>query len=220
MEMPAEESSLPPEPGACPGAEQPGAPARTGGGGKAAPATVPTLRTALRTARIEEAERSRAIADVRGAEIARLEMLRDALEPVLAQIPDGVDLFDAGLIPGPQPRLFIDMVAFVEMGHDKRLYRFVQDTRQGRVVLAESERLETIGAAVTAYIARRLIEREKALTSRAEAALPRRPLLLGTSWDWLPAAGELLLRYLGIAALCVLAWVLGWTVYQHWVGRP
>lgn len=219
MEMPAEEGPVPTEPGPASGTSEPAMPARDGASGRSGRA-VPTLRTALRTARIEEAERSRAIADVRGAEIARLEMLRDALEPVLAQIPEGVDLFDAGLMPGPQPRLFIDMVAFIEMGRDKRLYRFVQDTRQGRLVLAESERLDAMGTAVTAYIARRLIEREKALTSRDDMASPRRPPLLGVSWDWLPPAGELLLRYLGIAALCVLAWVLGGALYQHWTGRP
>lgn len=217
MEMPAEEGPVPPEPGvpgtAASAPERDDAGAKTGG-------AAPTLRTALRTARIEEAERSRAIADVRGAEIARLEMLRDALEPVMAQIPEGIDLFDTGLMPGPQPRLFIDMVAFIEMGHDKRLYRFVQDTRQGRVVLAESERLDAMGTAVTAYIARRLIEREKALTSRNESVSPRGRALLGMSWDWLPEAGALLLRYLGIAALCVLVWVLGWALYQHWAGRP
>ena len=31
---------------------------------------------------------------MRGAELARLEMLREALAPVLAQVPEGVDLFD------------------------------------------------------------------------------------------------------------------------------
>jgi len=123
------------------------------------------LRAALRRARLDDAERTKAVAELRGAEIARLEILRDELEPVLAEIPKDVDLFDLGLASGERPRLFIDMIGFVEMGHDRRTYRFIQDTRHGRVTIAEGERLEPMVEAVTDYIARRLIEREKALAA-------------------------------------------------------
>lgn len=121
------------------------------------------LKLAVRQARVDDAERTRVIAELRGAEIARLEMLRDELEPVLAEVPNDVDLFDLALVPTERPRLFVDMIAFVEMGRDKRTYHFLQDTRLGRVTLAESERLEPTVEAITDYIARRLIEREKAL---------------------------------------------------------
>jgi hypothetical protein len=57
------------------------------------------------------------------------------------------------------------MVAHVAMGRDKRMYRFVQDTRHGRVVLAEAHDVPTIVKAVTDYIARRMIEREHALVT-------------------------------------------------------
>ncbi|MDB5650902.1 MAG: hypothetical protein JWL62_2422 [Hyphomicrobiales bacterium] len=125
----------------------------------------PSLTAALRRARLEDAERSEVVAELRGAETARLEMLQDALRPVLDQVPEGIDLFDCGLLPGDHPRLFVDMIAFVEMGRDKRAYRFLQDTRHGRVTLAETEKLDTIVGAVTQYIARRLVEREKSLAS-------------------------------------------------------
>jgi len=121
------------------------------------------LKSALLRARLDEAERSEVIAELRGAEIARLEMLKDEVAPLIAEIPQGVDVFDVGLVPGDHPRLFIDMIGFVEMGRDRRSYTFVQDTRHGRVILAESERLEPMVEAVTNYVARRLIEREKAL---------------------------------------------------------
>ena len=90
------------------------------------------------------------------------------------------DLFDAGLVKGANPRLFVDMIAFVDMGRDRRLYRFHQDTRHGRTNLAESERIEVIVEAVTAYVARRLVEREKALAALpaddpAVPAAPSRP---------------------------------------------
>ena len=49
------------------------------------------------------------------------------------------------------------------MGRDKRRYRFVQDTRYGRKVLAESNDIAEIVEAVTHYVAARIIERERAL---------------------------------------------------------
>lgn len=127
------------------------------------------LAAALRRARVENAERTDVTSDLRGAEMARLEILRDHLLPVLAEIPSDCDIFDPGIAPGERPRLFIDMVAFVEMGRDRRHYRFVQDTRAGRIVLSDSERIEATVRAITDYIARRLIEREKALVSLAAA---------------------------------------------------
>jgi hypothetical protein len=49
------------------------------------------------------------------------------------------------------------------MARDKRTYRFLQDTRFGRKVLAESPEIAEIAEAVTRYVARRMIERERAL---------------------------------------------------------
>ena len=126
---------------------------------------VPNLKSSMRRARLEEAERSDVLAELRGAEIARLEMLAEELEPIYAQLPDDVDIFDAGVIPGERPRLFVDMIGFIEMATDKRTYRFIQDTRHGRVIIKESDRAETMVATVTDYIARRLLERERALSS-------------------------------------------------------
>ncbi len=124
-----------------------------------------SLAAAIRAARIEVADRAQALGDLRDAELARLELLREMIEPVLAQVPPEVDIFDAGLVPGEHPRLFIDMVAFVEMARDRRTYRLVQDRRHIRAVLHEGESLNTMVAAITAYIARRLVEREQLLAS-------------------------------------------------------
>src|SRR6478672_11043947 len=121
------------------------------------------LRDALRQARIEAADRTGVVVDLRDAEVARLEILNEALDPLFAQVPDQVDLFDRGISQGDTPRLWIDVVAHVLMGRDKRIYRFVQDTRFGRVVIAESHDVAAIVVAVTDYVARRMIEREHAL---------------------------------------------------------
>ena len=122
------------------------------------------LKDAVRDARIEAAERSAVIVDLRDAELARLELLNDALDPVFKDVPADVELFDRGISRGDVPRLWVDVVAHVAMGRDKRQYRFVQDTRYGRAVLAESYDLPEIKRAVTRYVARRLVERERALS--------------------------------------------------------
>jgi hypothetical protein len=123
------------------------------------------LRDALRKARIEAADRTGVVVDLRDAEVARLEILNDALDPLFAQVPEQVDLFDRGISQGDTPRLWIDVVAHVLMGRDKRIYRFVQDTRFGRIVIAESHDVAVIVDAVTDYVARRMIEREHALVA-------------------------------------------------------
>jgi hypothetical protein len=140
-----------------------------GGAGETRPTR---LRDALRKARIEAADRTGVVVDLRDAEVARLEILSEALDPLFAQVPDNVDLFDRGISQGETPRLWIDVVAHVLMGRDKRAYRFVQDTRFGRILLAESHDVPVIVDAVTDYVARRMIEREHALVASPVAVAP------------------------------------------------
>ena len=45
------------------------------------------LRDALHKARIEAADRTGVVVDLRDAEVARLEILNDALDPLFAQVP-------------------------------------------------------------------------------------------------------------------------------------
>ena len=122
------------------------------------------LKQAVRQARIETAERTSVVVELRDAELARLEILNEVLHPLFADIPMDIDLFDRGISRGDQPRLWIDVVAHVVMGRDKREYRFVQDTRYGRKVLAESAEIEKIVAAITHYVAARMVERARALS--------------------------------------------------------
>ena len=163
------------------------------------------LRDALLRARIEAADRTGVVVDLRDAEVARLEILNDALDPLFAQVPDQIDLFDRGISQGDTPRLWIDVVAHIMMGRDKRMYRFVQDTRFGRIVLAESHDTAMIVEAVTDYVARRMIEREHAMVVLPEpkpevTPPPRRsrvwPFLIG----FILGAAALF----GVAALAVL----------------
>src|SRR5580704_4051305 len=133
------------------------------------------LRDALRRARIEAADRTGVVVDLRDAEVARLEILSEALDPLFAQVPEQIDLFDRGISQGETPRLWIDVVAHVTMGRDKRIYRFVQDTRFGRIVIAESHEIAVIVQAVTDYVARRMVERERALVATEPPPAPEKP---------------------------------------------
>lgn len=137
-----------------------------------------SLREAIRIARVEAAERSGVIVELRDASLARLAMLNEILDPIFAEVPlEHADLFDRGLMPGETPRLFVDMVAHVTLGRDRRTYRFLQDTRSGRRVLAESINPNDIADAVTRYVARRLIAREQAMSSVApEPEIAPRPV--------------------------------------------
>lgn len=164
------------------------------------------LKEAMHEARVEAAERTSVVVDLRDAEWARLELLNEALDPLFAEIPPDVDLFDRGVSRGETPRLWIDAVAHVAMGRDKRAYRLLHDTRVGRRVLAESHDIADIVQAVTTYVARRLVERQRALDedpgfiqrvtqSAAERERRRR------RWR---AAGAFLFGFtLGIAALFI-----------------
>jgi hypothetical protein len=129
------------------------------------------LKDALRQARVDQAERTGVVVDMHDADLARLELLNEALDPLFSEIPAGVDLFDRGVSRGETPRLWIDAVAHAGMGRDKRIYRFVQDSRYGRKVLAESASIPEMVEVVTKYVAQRLIERERALSEEGTPIL-------------------------------------------------
>jgi hypothetical protein len=170
------------------------------------------LKEALRKARVDQAERTGVVVDLHDAEVARLELLNEALDPLFEEIPAEIDIFDRGISRGETPRLWIDAIAHVAMGRDKRVYRFLQDTRYGRKILAETPDVPEIVDAVTRYVAQRLVEREHAI---ADATLPlmrnlRREARFYRRRRWLRAVAAFLLGLLvGCAALIAAALILG-----------
>lgn len=199
----------------------------------------PNLRSAMRRARSEAAEQHEAFADLRQAEVARLEMLEEAIRPIVDQAPDDVELFDLGVTQGDRPRLFLDMISFVDLAHDRRSFRFFQDTRHGRVLIAESESPDKIVAAVTNYVARRLVEREQALASdwrsrsapaehiraharakalkrQAEGAEPPAPKPRRRLWRLAGDAFGFLLMTLGSIMLCVALFLVAQAAWEAW----
>jgi hypothetical protein len=166
------------------------------------------LKDAVREARIEAAERSAVVVDLRDADVARLELLSEALDPLFKDIPSTIELFDRGVSRGDVPRLWIDIIAHIEMGRDKRQYRFVQDTRYGRAVLAESYNVPEIVQAVTRYVARRLVERERALADDAAVGRASAQKVLQQERRhrrWASVRTFIFGVIIGVAALIVLA---------------
>ncbi|MFZ1774028.1 MAG: hypothetical protein WAT78_08730 [Rhizobiaceae bacterium] len=129
------------------------------------------LSDAIREAKNASADREDVVVDMREASRMRLEMLAAELEPVFAETPADVDMFDFAISSGLQPRLWIDATAHVAMGRDRRQYRFVRDTRNGRVVMAESHDAKVIAQAVTRHIAERLVERQRLMDGAPEGVL-------------------------------------------------
>jgi len=176
-----------------------------------APSTA--LKEAIHQARIETAERSAVVVDLRDAEIARLELLNEALDPIFAELPSDVDLFDRGISQGEVPRLWIDAVAHVFMGRDKRQYRFVQDGRFGRKILAESFEIDEMVRAITHYIASRLVDRDHALSEKfvpipAESYMTFQTLRSHQRWRLMRMFIFGLIA--GCVALFAAAWIAAW----------
>ncbi|MDF1609723.1 hypothetical protein PZ897_16165 [Hoeflea sp. YIM 152468] len=132
------------------------------------PANDRRLSDIVREVKIATADRTDVVVDMRDADRARLELLAEELQPVIAEIEPSDDRFDFGVSTGLQPRLWIDAVSHVHMGHDRRVFRFVRDTRLGRKVLSDTSDMAATADAVSRYIAERVIERERILAGDFE----------------------------------------------------
>ncbi len=181
---------------------------------------VRSLTAALRRARIAEADRTDVVVEIREAERARLDMLADELRGVFSELPPDDEQFVNAVVPGDPPRLWIDATSFVVIGRDRRVYRFLKDTRLGRTVILETASLDDMADAITNYVAERVIERERALEGdwlvkrglrepareRARINVAMRDTLDRSGLGWVIAA-FLFGVLIGAAALLAYAWV-------------
>jgi hypothetical protein len=129
------------------------------------------LSDAIRDVKNAVADRDDVVVEMREASRMRLDLLAAELAPVFAEVPADVDIFDFAVSSGLQPRLWIDATSHVTMGRDRRTYRFLKDTRVGRVVLAESTDMKPVADQVTRYVAERLVERQRMMDGSAEPAV-------------------------------------------------
>lgn len=95
------------------------------------------LSDAIREVKNAMADRDDVVVELREAERTRLELLAQELDGVADEAPKEHPVFDFAISSGALPRYWINSVAHVDMGRDRRTYRFVRDTRLGRTVLAE-----------------------------------------------------------------------------------
>ena len=123
------------------------------------------LSDVVREVKIAAAEREDVVVDMKEADRARIDLLAEELAPVFEQVPEEDEQFDFAISSGLQLRLWIDAIAHVQMGPDRRTYRFVRDSRHGRVVMAESSDMMRIADSVTHYVAERMVERRRYLAN-------------------------------------------------------
>ena len=134
-------------------------------------ARVVSLEDAIREVKIMAADRGDVVVDLREAAHARLELLVQELTGTIQSVPEDDDQFDFALSSGQNPRFFIDAVSHVGLGRDRLTYRFLRDTRAGRIVVDESRDIKTIADRVTRYVAERIVERQRMMEGPVEPAL-------------------------------------------------
>ena len=123
-----------------------------------------SLDDAITLVRNREADRQDVVVDMADAERQRLELLLEELIDIregLRERGEAAERFDFAVAQGVRPRLWIDAVAWVQMGADRRTYRFLRETAAGRALAAETSDIDLIASTVTDYVAERLVERER-----------------------------------------------------------
>lgn len=168
---------------------------------------VRNLSEAMREMKNAAADRADVVVEMREASRTRLELLAQELQPVFADVPADDPSFDFVISSGEQPRLWIDAVAHVVMGRDRRTYRFLRDTRLGRVVLAESTEIAPVADQVTRYIAERMVERQRAVEGDVEVF--RRPEAIDEPMAATASEGSAWRSFLSGLGLVVLGGIVG-----------
>ena len=127
-----------------------------------------SLREALSLARDRLADRDDVVVEMKAAERGRLELLVEELRPVFEAVDPEDRRFEFGLSNGPRPRFWIDATTFVQMGNDRRTYRLLKDRLHDRRLLAETGELPIMADSVSAYVADRVLDRQRALEGEWE----------------------------------------------------
>ena len=128
-----------------------------------------SLQSAINKAKIRLADHNDAGSQSHDLALARLNSLADELRPMMQEIDESDGRFDFGMTHGDKPRLWIDMTSFVSIGLDNKSYRFLKDTRMGRVVLAETSDQAHVADIVSDYVAERIVERVRMMEGDWEA---------------------------------------------------
>ncbi|MGB8314462.1 MAG: hypothetical protein WCE69_08255 [Aestuariivirga sp.] len=162
------------------------------------------LSGALRKARLAEAAHFEAVLGIKDSKSLRLQVLKDEIAPVIAATPEAASVFDLALVPGEPPRLWIDLISFVEMEPDYRTYRLQQDNQGGREALFETANRAEMLDYLKTYLAHRMVARERHIMRAAPHMQPMARYTTGAVvYAWFNGL------ILGILALVVAAISLG-----------
>lgn len=123
----------------------------------------PRLHSSLLKMRNATAERQDAFEGLREQERVLLSALEEELQAFADDVPKDDDWIVLKMSNGERPRYWVDPTSHVVIDRDLRTYRFLRDTRLGRIVVRESDSEEIIAHAIADYIAERMVERERAV---------------------------------------------------------
>ena len=121
------------------------------------------LVAALQAAREAEALHREAQGVVRTAEMLRLAALRDVLAAYVEGHAEARAFFALSVLAGDKPRLWLDLVHWVEMAPDSRSYRLISDRDTGRESLFETRDQNEMVKFTKSWMAHRLVERARSL---------------------------------------------------------
>ena len=123
------------------------------------------LEAALRAARHAEALHRESLALISDAETLRLTVLKDELAAYIAGHKEARAFFALTILAGEKPRLWLDLIHWVEMAPDPRTYRLIGDREAGRESLLETRDRAELIQFIKSWMAHRLIERARVLAS-------------------------------------------------------
>lgn len=132
-----------------------------------------SLRDVLTLVKNRQADVSDATVERRSADQSRLELLAEELRPLVDAIDESDERFDLAIAKGETVRLWIDMTSFVALAGDGRTYRFLKDTRGGRIILAQFDDPGIMADTIGEYIGERVIERERAIEGEWVSLMPQ-----------------------------------------------
>ncbi len=124
------------------------------------------LTTALIEARLAQAAQFDAVARVHDARTLRLEALRDSVVPDLGNSPHLRELVEINVQDGETPRLWVDLITYVEMEPDPKSYRLVQSSERGLETIFETRDAEQMKHNVLRQVAHRAVAVERAIAGK------------------------------------------------------
>ncbi len=126
-------------------------------------AALPRLQPSIVKIRDAMADRQDAMEQLRERDRVLLQALQEHLRDLAKDVPADADWVLLTLSNAEKPRYWVDATSHVSIDRDSRTYRFLRDTRLGRIVVRESDDVGAIGQAVADYLAERFVERDRAI---------------------------------------------------------